>query len=237
MSVLKDKVAVVTGATSGIGLSIATALIKEGTKVYLIGRNPKHLNQIFKDELLNNPDINFIKTDLSVDDDITHMLKQINEEDKIDILIHSAGVISLGALADHGIESLDYHYKINVRARYFVTQHLMPKIKKADGEILFINSTAGLDTWENIGQYSSSKHASRALTDSLRKELSSEKVKVTSLYLGSTATPMQEYVQNIQGKNYNPEKYMSPDEIASIVLHILSLSKSIAVTDMIIKTN
>ena len=237
MAFLKDKVAVVTGATSGIGLSIAAALIKEGSKVYLIGRNPEKLNKVFANKILDNPNINFVKADLSRDEDITKMLNSINREDKIDILIHSAGVISLGSFEKHNVEHLDYQYKVNVRARYLITQRLLTKIKKAKGEIIFINSTAGLDSWENISQYTSSKHASRAFSDSLRKELSQEKVKVTSIFLASTATPMQEYIQKAQGQDYKPEKYMSPDEIAKVVISILTVSRNIAITEMVIKPN
>ena len=136
MTILKNKVAVVTGATSGIGLSIAAALIKEGSKVYLIGRKPEKLYEVFVDKFLDDPNINFVKADLSRDDDITKMLNSINREDKIDILIHSAGVISLGSFEMHSVDHLDYQYKVNVRARYLITQRLLSKIKKAKGEII-----------------------------------------------------------------------------------------------------
>jgi NADP-dependent 3-hydroxy acid dehydrogenase YdfG len=237
MSSLKNKIALVTGATSGIGLAITEALISLGTKVYMIGRNSKKLEKIFGKDFNANPNIVFIKTDFSNSDEINSMLDQLKTVPKIDILIHSAGVISLGPIESHKIEKLDYHYQVNVRSRYLITQQLISKIKKAKGEILFLNSTAGLGAWENIGQYSATKHATRALTESLRKELAKDKIKVTSFYLGSTATPMQEYVQKEMGNEYEPKKYLSPKEVASIVVSILKLSKNVAVTDIIIKSN
>lgn len=237
MSSLKNKTAVITGATSGIGLEIARTLISKGTKVYLIGRSSKNLEKIYGEALFNNPKINFFKADFANNNEIVGMLDQICKEPEIDILIHSAGVISLGLIEEHKIEKLDYLYQVNVRARYLITQKLISNIKKANGEILFLNSTAGLVAWENIGQYSATKHATRALTDSLRKELAKDKIKVTSVYLGSTATPMQEYVQKELGNEYSAEKFLSPIEVADIVIDILSLSKNVSVTDIIIKTN
>lgn len=237
MSVLKNKTVVLTGATSGVGLAIAQTLISLGSKVFMIGRNSEKLEKTFGKEFLTNPNIVFIKTDFSVSEEIESMLDQLHNEKKIDILIHSAGVISLGAIESHKVEKLDYHYQVNVRSRYLITQKLISKIKKAKGEILFLNSTAGLGAWENIGQYSATKHATRALTDSLRKELAKDKIKVTSFYLGSTDTPMQEYVQKELGNEYEPEKYLSPAEVAGLVINVLNLSKNVAVTDIIVKSN
>lgn len=237
MSSLKNKTAVVTGATSGIGLAIAKALINQGTKVFMIGRSSKKLEKIFAEDFFTNPNIVFLQTDLSSNDNINTTLDQLKTEPKIDILIHSAGVISLGPVENHKIEDLDHHYQVNVRSRYLITQRLISIIKKSKGEILFLNSTAGLGAWENIGQYSATKHATRAFTNSLRKELAEDRIKVTSFFLGSTATPMQEYVQKELGNKYEPEKYLSPNEVADTVIHVLKLSKNVTITDIIIKSN
>jgi NADP-dependent 3-hydroxy acid dehydrogenase YdfG len=234
---LNGKVALGTGATSGKGLSISKALIEKGVKVYLVGRKPKNLYQIKNSKFLNDENITFINADLSKDDEINILLSKVECEPKLDILIHRAGVLLLGSFEKQSTEELDHQYKVNVRSRYLITQKLMPKIKAAKGQMLFANSTAGPDSWENIGQYSSSRHASRELADSLRKALSKDKVRVTSLFFGSTATPMQEYVQKYLGNEYQPEKHMSSKQISDIVMYILGLPKEVSINDMIIYKN
>ena len=136
------------------------------------------------------------------------------------------------------IEDLDKQYQINLRAPYVLTQALLPKIRKASGDILFLNSTAGINYWKKVGQYSASKHALKAIANSLRKELINDKVRVSSLFLGSVDTPMQVKNQKLKGiHTYNPDNYMTPDIIAEIVLFMIKLSNQASITDIIIKQN
>jgi len=234
MSNLKEKIAIITGATSGIGYEISKNLINKGIKVYLIGRSFDK----FKNELLVQSDkLNFIKLDLQNDVEIENFINKIDHEETIDILIHSAGVISLGSFEQSNIDYLDHQYKINVRASYLITQKLLPKIKRAKGDIIFLNSTVGLDSWQNISQYSATKHALKALANSLRKEISKSSTRVTSLYLGSTNTAMQEKVQKLRGISYNSSKFMDAKEIAKVVLFVINLPKNMTLTDMTLLPN
>lgn len=234
MSSLKEKIAIITGATSGIGYEISINLINKGIKVYLIGRSFDK----FKNELLVHSDkLNFIKLDLQNDVEIENFIGKIDHEETIDILIHSAGVISLGSFEKSSIDDLDHQYKINVRASYLITQKLLPKIKRAKGDIIFLNSTVGLDSWQNISQYSATKHALKALANSLRKEISKSRTRVTSLYLGSTNTAMQEKVQKLRGISYNSSIFMDAKEIANVVLFVINLPKNMTITDMTLLPN
>lgn len=228
------KTAVITGATSGIGMAISLRLIKEGVFCYLVGRNFDLIESKLKDDGSN---CRFVRADISKDSGLKALEKQI-DKDEINYLIHCAGLISLGEHEKSNVENLDAQYAVNLRAPFYITKMLLGKIKAKRGDIVFINSTAGLDAWETVGQYAATKHALRAMTDSLRKEVSKDKIRVTSLFLGSVDTPMQQNVQKQYGnENYEASKYMKPDDIAETVAFILKLPNEMAVTDMTIRQN
>ncbi len=235
---LEKKVAVVTGATSGIGFEISKILIFEKVKVFLVGRNFKNLNKFLNaidETLINKKNINFIKADFLKNKDLEQLTKKLSDEKKIDFLIHSAGIISIGSFETEPVENLDKQYKVNVRTPYFITQKLLPQLKKAKGKIIFINSTAGLYTLENISQYSASKHALRALSNGLRKEIAKKGVSIISIYPGSTATPMQKYLQKVKGKPYHHEDFIKPQEMAKQIVQLLRINEKITLTDITIR--
>jgi short-subunit dehydrogenase len=232
MSYFKDKVIVLTGATSGIGKSLTVLLQKEGAQLILAGRNFNALQS----ELPDGNNCKFIKADFNNDSDIQEFIRQINSCCiKVDILIHSAGIIHLGSLQEMPVNKLDEQYRINVRAPYLITQKILPLIKNIKGQIVFFNSTAGLQTRELVGQYSASKFALKAIADSLRLEVRELGINVLSVFLGATATPMQEKIQQDLGKVYNAAGFMSPDEIAERILLIMQNGKVAGVTDATIK--
>lgn len=231
MSYFKDKTIVITGATSGIGKSLAVLLNKEGAELILIGRNFVYLNN----ELPNGHNCKFVTVDLNNDSDIEDFTKQINSScTKVNILIHSAGIIYLGSLQEMPVDKLDEQYRINVRAPYLITQKLLPLIRNAEGQIVFLNSTAGLQTRELLGQYSASKFALKAIADSLRLEVCELGINVLSVFLGATATPMQEKVQQDMGRAFDPVAFMSSDKIAERILLVMQNGKVAGVTDVTI---
>ncbi|MEJ2594656.1 MAG: SDR family NAD(P)-dependent oxidoreductase [bacterium] len=237
MQKFTGKKAVITGATKGIGLALSLSLIEQGTTTFLIGRNFDLLDVKMKDLSRVNHSAHKIKADLANDRDTDHIFQVIGEH-KIDFLIHCAGVISLGNLEKLPVEDLDLQYKVNVRAPFLLTQKLLPSVKKSGGVILFINSTAGLDSWKRVSQYSATKHALKAMANSLRQEVSSEGIRVMNLFLGSVDTSMQRDIQQQLGfEEYHPEKYMKPEDIAGLVVDLLAHSERLSITDITVKPN
>ena len=152
---------------------------------------------------------------------------------RVDVLIHCAGVICQGAMEHAHIEELDLQYATNVRAPYLLTQHLLPLLTTTRGQIVFINSSAGLSAKRpEVGQYSATKHALKAIADSLREEVNAKGIRVLTLYLGRTATPMQEALSRQEGKVYHPEKLLQSEDVASIVVHALMLPATAEITDI-----
>ncbi len=237
MAKFTGKKALVTGATKGIGLALSLSLLEEGATTFLVGRNFDLLDSKLRDLSLTDHSFHKINADLTNDEDISHIIHLIGDH-TIDFLIHSAGVISLGKLEKLPVKDLDLQYTINVRAPFMLTQKLLPSLKKSGGQILFINSTAGLCSWDSVSQYSASKHALKAMANSLRQEVSGEGIRVMNLFIGSVDTPMQRDIQQQLGHvDYHPEKYMKAEDIAGLIADLLAQPDGLAITDITVKPN
>jgi short-subunit dehydrogenase len=233
MRALENQVAVVTGASRGIGKALALGLAAQGAVLCLVGRSMQTLQKIAGEAKSKAPQIFCYRADLSVESEIQELIVGIKRDVKfVDILIHSAGVIWLGPLETADVAQMDGHYKVNLRAPYVLTQGLLPSLKSRQGQILFVNSSAGLAARANVGQYAATKHALKAVADSLREEVNPAGVRVLSLFLGRTASPMQAHLHEIEHKKYSPELLMQPEDVAAFAIHTLTLPRSVEVTEI-----
>jgi len=232
MTVFKEQVAVVTGASSGIGKAIALGLAAQGAKLCLLGRKLDTLLAIAK-SVETSPQVVSYQVDLTLDEDIQKLNSRLVEDfGQVDLLIHSAGIISLGEMKTAPVENLDLQYRTNVRAPYALTQALLPMLIPRQGQIVFINSSAGLTAKAGAGQYAATKYALKAIADSLRAEVNALGLRVLSVYPGRTASPMQAAIYKIEGKAYNPERLLQPEDVAACVINALSLPRTAEVTDI-----
>ena len=236
MIALSNQTAVVTGASSGIGKAIALSLAAQGAAVCLVGRSLEKLHPVAESARIKASRVAVYQADLTVDEDIRELKGRLERDFlSVEILIHSAGVISLGAMESAPVEEFDRQYHVNLRAPYLLTQALLPKLRTSQGQIVFINSLVGLNAKGASGQYSATKHALKALADSLRQEVNPEGLRVLSVFLGRTASPMQAAVHRVEGKTYAPELLVQPEDVASVVLNALSLPRSAEVIDVTIR--
>lgn len=227
--------AVVTGASGGIGRAIAVALSREGARVCAVARNATALAETVAAAKKYSPAESF-QADLSAQEQLQSCVLHLEAIGRVDILVHCAAIIHLGLMERARVQDFDAQYCTNVRAPYLLTQRLLPLLTAARGQIAFINSSVGLAAKRpDLGQYSATKHALRALADSLREEVNAKGVRVLSVYLGRTATPMQEAVSHAENKAYHPETLLQPEEVASVVVHALTLPPGAEVTDISIR--
>lgn len=236
MATFKDQVAVITGASSGIGKAIALGLAAKAATVCLVGRQHSKLEEVAERARATAPRVFTHSVDLTRDEDI-EKLKALVQRDcgHVDLLVHSAGIIFLGPIERAPIAEFDQQYRANVRAPYALTQALLPMLRSRRGQIVFINSSMGLATRANVGQYSATKHALKAIADTLREEVNAEGVRVLSVYPGRTATPQQAAIHKMEGKEYHPEVLMQPEDIAAVVINALSLERTAEVTNINIR--
>ncbi len=236
MSTLSHRIAVVSGASSGIGKAIALGLAEEGARLRLIGRQSTALEAVAECARSQCPEVLTYQTELTDDAEVEQLKKYLQRDcDGIDMLVHSAGIISRGPLATASVSELDRQFRTNVRAPYLLTQTLLPMLLTQRGQIVFINSSMGLTTQANLSQYAATKHALKAIADSLRAEVNAHGLRVLSVYPGRTATPQQSVIHQAEGRPYAPHLLMQPEDIATIVIHALKTARTADVTDIIMR--
>lgn len=229
MRALAGRIAVVTGAGSGIGKAIATALARAGATVWFSGRTPSKLEAAVEALPPSAARPRTVACDLSLEQSAPELAQQVGE---IDILVLAAGEYASGALADTPSETLDTLYQANLRANYRLTRSFLPALRARAGDIVFINSSTGLGARPEVSAFSATNHALKALADALRSEVERDGVRVLSVYPGRTATPRLEAMYAQKGQPYRPELLLQPEDIAAAVLHALQLPQDAEVTDI-----
>jgi len=230
---LANKRALITGASSGIGRAICEALATEGTGLYLVGRRLEALEELAGHIRKRAAVVELIQADLMEEADISGVARAAQSyPGGVDWLIHSAGIFASGPIATSPVAELDAQYRCNVRAPYLLTQALLPMLKRQKGQVVFVNSTAALNARANTAAYAASKHALKAVAESLREEVNGDGVRVLSLFLGRTATPMQEQVFRAEKKAYRAELLLQPEQVAATLVHLLQLPATSEVTEL-----
>jgi short-subunit dehydrogenase len=226
MNRFQHKRALVTGASSGIGRAIAMALAAEGAQIHAVARtwpNPPAGWQLHN-------------ADFTVEADVTRLAAEVsNAESPLDLLIHCAGVLEIGTVADFPVTQLDAMYQVNVRAPFLLTQLLLPSLTKSTGQIVFINSSAAVAPNTALAGYSSTKAALKLVANCLRMEVNNSGVRVMSVYPGKTASAMQQRAHELAGKPYDAASLMQPVDVAQMVLSALALPKTAEMTDLHIR--
>jgi NADP-dependent 3-hydroxy acid dehydrogenase YdfG len=233
MNDLSDQIAVVSGASGGIGGAIAAAFARQGATLCLLGRDMNKLKARTEILRASSPRVDPYACDLTQDSQIeavqSHVMKQYG---RVDILVHCGGAIDHGKVADAPLSVLDRLYQTNVRGPMMLTQMLLPFLKKPRGQIVFINSSSGLTARPNAGYFSATQHAFKALADALRDEVNADGVRVLSVYPGRTATPRIQALHAREGRSYQPELLLQPEDIAGVVLNAITLPWTAEVMDI-----
>jgi len=236
MTQLNEQVALVTGATSGIGEAIALHLASLGVRLCAAGRNSEALEKVAQEAQRLRSAVKTYQADLTNDEQVAEIVDNIKKEfGGLDILVHCAGVYAMGPLECASVQDLDDLYRANVRAPLLLTQHALPLIKSRHGQLVFINSTQGLAPSKNVGLYAATQHARRALADGLREELNPDGVRVLSVFVGRTATPMIERICRAEGREYRPELLLQPAHVAITVGNALQMPYHAEITNISIR--
>ena len=231
MNAPDGRISVVTGASSGIGEALTVALARIGGRVWAIGRKRERLEALAEEH--GNGEVVPIVADLERDEDLAAAGDEIlSGSDRVDVLVHSAGAITLGGFDSVSPADFDRQYRVNLRAPVVLTQALLPALKRAEGQIVFINSSAGLRASADNVLYAATKHGLKAIADGLREQVNPDHVRVISVYTGRTATPMQAAVHEHEGRQYVPELLLRPDDVVEVVLAALAVPPSGEVTDV-----
>lgn len=171
-------------------------------------------------------------TNLTKDADIDYLVRRIRQTTPtVNVLVHAAGTYAAGRIETTPAESLRQLYEINVESVYRLTRDMLPLMSEPS-DVIFLNSSQGLHASASTSQYAATMHARRALADSLRAENGDHGVRVTSIHLGRTASPLQRGIYASLGYKYTPDLLLQPEEVATMVATIAGLPRTAEVTDI-----
>ncbi len=234
---MKNQIAVITGAGSGIGKAIAMECSRNYGKLHLVGRSRRKLESVAGIARRNGCEVKTHSVDLASCDEIKKFYSHVgNEEKQIDLLVHSAGIFFSGSIENASIKHFDQLYYTNVRGPYYLTQLFLTMLRRSQGQIVFINSSVGLGgSPKNVSQYSAMKQALKAVTDILREEVNEEGIRVINIFPGRTATSMQKAICKAEGMLYVKSDHSQPEDIAKVLMSALRLSKTSEIKDIVIR--
>ena len=229
-------VAVVTGASGGIGRATAGALAAQGMSLCLTGRDIGRLQDAATEIGSRAPKVLVHPADLSTDEGIRGFVARVCAEiRRVDVLVHAAGTIRLGDVESAGWDDLDEQYRVNLRAPFLLTKAFLPMLKKTRGQVVFVNSTAGLSAGADNGLYAASKHALHSIAGSIRDHVNPYGIRVVSVFPGRTATAMQEAVHRFEGRSYEAAELVQASDVAELIVGALTLSRTAEVTDVVVR--
>jgi len=225
---LAGKVAIVTGASRGIGKAICIELAKEAATVVLAARAIDKMNQTAKIVTASGGKAQIIPTELTDESSIKNLIKATGERfGRLDILINNAGVTHSAKLEDTSTKDWDRCQQINSRAPFILCREALPLLKNAErAYIINIASVVGVKAYPLQSAYTASKHALRGMTMALAEEMRGTNIRVHLLCPGGVDTELVTKVR----PDIKKQDLMQPEEIAELVLYLLT-HKGNAVVD------
>lgn len=213
MGKLDGQVALITGASRGIGLSIAHALAMDGAQVFLVARSSDQLSKVarnFRDDGLRVAEKALDITDPGLAENA--VAECVGRFGRIDILVNNAGVGYFRPVAEMSLEQLDEMWNLNVRSVFVLTKAVLPHMTKAkSGAIVNIASLAGKNSFKGGAGYSATKWALRGFASSLMLEVREYNIRVITIFPGSVDT-------SFSGINKRGSNITQPEDVAAAVV-------------------
>jgi len=231
---LKDKVAVVTGASSGLGLAFSRVLIEKGATVFGLARRVEKLaaaRESLGERFMP------VACDVTDEDAVAKAFETVHAgADHLDILVNNAGLGKFGKVDEMPLAHWDVQMETNLRGVFLCTRAALAPMKRQNaesgfgGHIVNVASVAGLIGNPNLGAYNATKFGLRGFSEALMKEVRDDGVKVTCIYPGSVETEFAA-VAGVSGSS-NP---MTADDIAATVVHVLEAADNYLISEVVMR--
>ncbi len=236
---IEDKVALVTGASKGIGRQTALALAKAGADVAISARSSELLHTLTNEITETGRNVFAFTGDMSSETNIQQFIKQsVDQLGKIDILINNAGIGHFYPIAQMPTEKWDEMLNLNVRGVFIATREALPYLRKP-GEAVIVNvvSLAGKNAFVGGGGYAASKHAVLGFTRSLMLEERKNGIRVLAICPGSVDTYFFQAQQGPGETRMKPnlEKVLKPEDIADTILHMIRMPQRALISEVDIR--
>ena len=226
------EVAVVTGASSGLGRSIAIRLAKENYHLVLASRNEEKLHSLKLEISNDGGESTVIPTDVSSESSVDNLVEKAEEIGTVSVVINNSGLGLFSNISDHPIEDFDRQINVNLRGSFLVSRGFIPEMKNNQaGKLVFINSVAGKWGYPFSAGYVASKFGLTGLANSLRNELREDNIKVISVFPGAIDSPFWDVV-NV---NFPREEMMTSEDVAETVVHSLMIPGISVLEEIVIR--
>jgi NADP-dependent 3-hydroxy acid dehydrogenase YdfG len=239
---IKDKVAIITGASSGIGYATALALSKAGAKVAIGARRTEKLSDLESKIKENNGEVYSQKLDVTKNDECVSFVNNVLEKwGSVDILVNNAGLMPLSFVKNLKIDEWDQMIDVNIKGVLYCTGAVVTHmLEKKSGHIVNISSVAGRIVFPAGSVYCATKHAITAFSEGLREELSVRKnIRVTCIEPGVVSTELTNTItdESLQGFVENAKKMetLQADDIANAILYAVESPSHVNVNEILIR--
>jgi NADP-dependent 3-hydroxy acid dehydrogenase YdfG len=242
MASLKQKVAIVTGASSGIGEATAIALAAAGVKVAIAARRSERLETLTQRIQQNGGEALPITADVANEAQVQDMVSATKDKwGRVDILVNNAGVMLLGPVYQANTEDWRRMFDVNVLGLMYATHAILPLMKaQGEGHIVNISSVAGRVANAGTGVYNATKWAVGAFSESLRKEVHKDKIRVTIIEPGLVATELPQHITNSEAKErakafYESVRSLDSEDIAAAIVYAVTQPPHVNVNEILIR--
>jgi len=231
MNKLKDDIAVITGASRGIGRAIALAFSEKGINLALFGRDKTKLSEVKEDCEKFGLNVLIFSGDVGNEQFVNSSIDEVmNKFGKIDHLINNAGIAHFGKFIDSSLTEFKEQVNTNLYGVYNFTKAVLPDmIRKRSGSIINISSLAGKNGFVGGSLYAATKHGLMGMTKCLMLEVREHNIRVASVCPGSVGTDL---ILNTALSPLYPEKILSPSDVAEVVLSILNLPRRALISEV-----
>lgn len=232
MQRLKDKIAIVTGSSSGIGKAIALRFAQEGATVVVAARRLNKCQETVAQIEAGGGRAVAFQTDVADESQVERLIAEtVRRYQRLDILVNNAGIFGGRRLAETSTEAFDEVMNTNVRGTFFCCRAGFAQMKQqGGGTIINMSSVAGVQAWRGTGTYSASKHAIMALTKSLADEGREHRIKVSAICPGGVADELVDATAAVRAAS---EK-IDPCDIAETALYLACLGPQAVVHQIVV---
>lgn len=219
-------VALVSGATGGIGGAIAKALAVDH-RVIALGRDGGRLAALGRIDGVEPTEIDILDLDA-----VRHLVESLG---RLDVVVLSAAVSNRVSIEEADADEWRRQLELNVVVPAETARFALPALRRSGGQIVFVNSGAGIRSYPTHTLYSATKFALKAVADGLRGEVRSDGIRIATVYPGPTDTPMLAGDLRKAGRDVDSERYIAPESIASAVRAVVDATPDAQITDLVVR--